>query len=220
MTQPNIVAFGDIHGSYSKLVGKVEPLKGSGKELIFLGDLFDRASEPDGDMLVLKYLKDLQENAESYGLAGVTILRGNHEQYLLNLKTNYNDDAYRIWEYNGGDPQFYNDVDPYLEWIDSFKTKVIRGNYLFVHAGVKPNVPLSKQKMRDMLWIREEFLDSNHGLPYVVVHGHTVVESMQPEILPYRIGLDTGACFGGPLTAYEININENTEAFESALVAA
>ena len=221
MTKTNkIVAIGDVHGCYTKLREAIEPYKGSGAELIFLGDLIDRSPEPDGDLNVLKYVKDLQDNAEEYGLAGVTVIRGNHEQYLLNLKTNYNDDRYRIWECNGGNPELYARVDEFLPWIDSFKVKAIRGNYLFVHAGIRPGVPLRKQSLHDMLWIREEFLDNQHGLPYVVVHGHTVVEDMEPEVLPYRIGLDTGACFGGPLTAYEIDISVNTEAFEQALVAA
>lgn len=208
MTNKKIVAIGDVHGCYTKLTEAVEPLKGSGVEIIFLGDLIDRSPEPNGDLKVLEYIKDLQENAKSYGLRNVEVLRGNHEQYLLSLKTEYNDDHYRLWEANGGDPVLYANVDPYLPWIDSFKIKILRDNYLFVHAGIKPNVPLSKQDTHDMLWIREEFLNQDHGLPYVVVHGHTVIESMEPEVLSYRIGLDTGACFGGPLSAFEIDLSK------------
>ncbi|WP_051443827.1 metallophosphoesterase [Afipia sp. P52-10] len=72
------------------------------------------------------------------------------------------------------------------------------GNYLFVHAGIRPGVPLAAQTQEDLTWIRDEFLTStvNHG--YVVVHGHTPV--MHPEIHKNRINIDTGAFYSGTLT--------------------
>ena len=78
---------------------------------------------------------------------------------------------------------------------DSFRF----GDYLMVHAGVRPGVALDAQKPADLRWIREAFLNdqSEHGV--LVVHGHTVVGA--PEERPNRIGIDTGAYKGGPLTA-------------------
>ena len=72
------------------------------------------------------------------------------------------------------------------------------GNYYFVHAGIRPGVPLEKQTQEDKLWIRDEFLNStiNHGR--IVVHGHSI--SSEPQILPNRIGIDTGAYHTGVLT--------------------
>ena len=208
MTKTNnetIAVFGDIHGCIDKLTAAVEPLKGSDYHLIFLGDLVDRAPTEGGDLQVLAYLKDLQENASNYGLSEVTILKGNHEMYLLNLKRQFKESSFVNWLYNGGDIDFFMDCDKYLPWIDSFKVKKVIGNQLFVHAGVKPNVELKKQRLNDLLWIREDFLDvENQGLPYVVVHGHTVQEADEPVVTPYRVSMDLGACFGGPLIPYII----------------
>ncbi|MCK8786815.1 metallophosphoesterase [Roseomonas sp. NAR14] len=72
------------------------------------------------------------------------------------------------------------------------------GGYLFAHAGVRPDVPLDRQSPDDLLWIREPFLSWGRPLPAVVVHGHT--PEPQPSVRPHRIGIDTGAVFGGALT--------------------
>jgi serine/threonine protein phosphatase 1 len=72
------------------------------------------------------------------------------------------------------------------------------GPYIFVHAGVRPGVPLEQQTVDDMLWIREPFLSYAGDLGAVVVHGHT--PRPEPEIRRNRIGIDTGAVMGGKLT--------------------
>jgi serine/threonine protein phosphatase 1 len=73
------------------------------------------------------------------------------------------------------------------------------GDYLFVHAGIRPEVPIEDQVPGDLRWIRRTFLDSevDHGV--MVVHGHTIVS--EPEIRTNRIGIDTGAFMSGQLTA-------------------
>ena len=73
------------------------------------------------------------------------------------------------------------------------------GGFLFAHAGVKPGVPLDQQTGQDFMWIREDFLDSEEPHPFIVVHGHTPRD--EPEFLPNRIGIDTGAFASGRLTA-------------------
>ncbi len=178
---------------------------GTGAELIFLGDLIDRAPEVDGDIKVVRFVKKLQDNPKVYGLSKVTVLKGNHEDFFLRLKTNSTHERRELWHINGGDPAFYTQADPYLPWLDSLPLKAIRGNHLFVHAGVKPGVPLNKQKPNDMLWIREEFLNSeDHGLDYTVVHGHTVMEADAPVVSNKRVACDLGLCFGGPLGMHVI----------------
>ena len=72
------------------------------------------------------------------------------------------------------------------------------GDYFFCHAGVRPGVALDRQRPDDLIWIREGFLDSNADFGKVVIHGHTPVA--EPEILPNRIDIDTGAVFTGRLT--------------------
>ncbi|RAI00438.1 serine/threonine protein phosphatase [Acuticoccus sediminis] len=73
------------------------------------------------------------------------------------------------------------------------------GGVIFVHAGIRPGVPLEEQSSSDMIWIREEFLTHSGPFPAFVVHGHTPVDA--PEVTPWRANVDTGAVYGGALTA-------------------
>ena len=77
------------------------------------------------------------------------------------------------------------------------------GSYAFVHAGVKPGVPLARQVRDDLLWIRDEFLNHPRPASAVIVHGHTWHDD-RPTMLPHRIGLDTGAYQTGVLTGLRI----------------
>jgi serine/threonine protein phosphatase 1 len=87
----------------------------------------------------------------------------------------------------------------HLAFFQSLKPYHIAGDYLFVHAGLRPGVELDQQSIRDMLWIREEFLDDRAHFPQMVVHGHTPMDSVHRDAR--RIGLDTGAFLTGRLTA-------------------
>jgi serine/threonine protein phosphatase 1 len=73
------------------------------------------------------------------------------------------------------------------------------GDYLFVHAGVRPQVPIEEQERKDLLWIREPFLGHRGSFGPVVVHGHSVTSAIESQ--PNRIGLDTGAYTTGVLSA-------------------
>jgi serine/threonine protein phosphatase 1 len=86
----------------------------------------------------------------------------------------------------------------HFDFFASLNTALIVGRYFLCHAGIRPGVPLQQQREEDLLWIRERFLDSNADFGKVVVHGHTPVE--EPEILPNRINIDTGAFMTGRLT--------------------
>jgi serine/threonine protein phosphatase 1 len=152
---------------------------------------------------------ELQANPKKYGLSKVTVLRGNHERMLLDsLKEEKLAPATDLWEWNGGNPDLLPYAKQHFSWLNRLPHIAIRGQYLFVHAGVRPGVPIESQKHIDLLWIRQPFLNKgNHGLPYVVVHGHTFRQDFRVTRLPHRIGIDTGAYTSGILTAFEINLN-------------
>src|SRR5262249_8815659 len=76
------------------------------------------------------------------------------------------------------------------------------GDYFFVHAGVRPGIPLSEQRASDMLWIREDFLLNEEDFGKIVVHGHTPV--MEPDVRPNRININTGAYATGRLTCLRL----------------
>jgi serine/threonine protein phosphatase 1 len=92
----------------------------------------------------------------------------------------------------------------HLEFMASLKTSITIGDYFFCHAGVRPGIQLEKQEDGDLLWIRDEFLHSNENFGKIVVHGHTPTE--EPEMLPNRINLDTGAFMTGRLTCLVIEL--------------
>ena len=92
--------------------------------------------------------------------------------------------------------------DPHLRFFRSLKLSVSFGDYLFVHAGVRPDVPLAAQSEDDLVWIRRPFLDYAGSFGKVVVHGHTPAQL--PVIRPNRIGIDTGAVFSDRLTALRL----------------
>jgi serine/threonine protein phosphatase 1 len=83
---------------------------------------------------------------------------------------------------------------------------VIVGDYAFVHAGIRPGKALPEQKAKDLRWIREEFLNFNGSFEKVIVHGHTITE--RAELLPHRIGLDTGAYASGRLSGMGFEGNQ------------
>jgi serine/threonine protein phosphatase 1 len=88
--------------------------------------------------------------------------------------------------------------DEHFKFLASLKTSIMTGKHFLCHAGVRPGVPLERQSVEDLLWIRDEFLNSRVDFGRIVVHGHTPSE--RPEVLPNRINIDTGAFATGRLT--------------------
>jgi len=76
----------------------------------------------------------------------------------------------------------------------------IVGKYAFVHAGIDPRIAISEQNEKDLIWIRERFLDHIGPLSHIVVHGHTMLEPTLPVVTENRISLDTGAYHSGVLS--------------------
>ena len=85
------------------------------------------------------------------------------------------------------------------DFIASFEDMIAIGDYLFVHAGIRPEVALEEQRRKDLRWIREPFLSHNAPHGPVVIHGHTISDA--PVERENRIGIDTGAYVNGRLTA-------------------
>ena len=200
-------AIGDIHGCFDKLLallGVCDIVAGGGRaRFVLVGDYVDRG--PD-TRKVLEFLIARQQREGD----GLICLRGNHEAMLLDAAREDRtvSDIFN-WRANGGEQtlESYAVSDEtelpadHLAWINALPLYFADGNRLFVHAGIRPGIPLDAQTEHDLLWIREPFLSSpdDHGV--FVVHGHTPIRSRQPELRRNRLNLDTGACFGGELTA-------------------
>ncbi len=221
-----IYAIGDIHGRLDLLDQLLSMIQADDEEqgpaerrtLIFLGDYIDRGEH--SREVVDRLLTGLPEGFESI------CLKGNHEDILLRSLV----DPYMVpnWIANGGGTTLASygvDISDqpavpfgppshisaamaeaipqaHLEFYRSRPISVVFGDYLFIHAGVRPGVPLDAQKEDDCLYIREPFLSHRGSFGKVVVHGHTPVP--EPELRANRIGIDTGAFFSGRLTALRL----------------
>lgn len=213
-----VYAMGDIHGRddlFAALIVAVEK-DDAGRNpadttIVLLGDLIDRGPDSAG---VLSRAQAWQSERS------VRILCGNHEEMLL--QSLFSLDTLRAFLRHGGretllsfgiDPDVYfsatyqqmqalmaSHIPPAaIEFIRSFEEQIRIGDYLFVHAGIRPGVAHEKQLRADLLWIREPFLSHGGDLGAVVVHGHTISDF--PELRHNRIGIDTGAYLTDTLTA-------------------
>lgn len=215
-----VYAVGDIHGRLDLLDDLLCQMEADNASrgpaytiVIFLGDLIDRG--PDSAQVVQRLLELGAETSK------VRFLLGNHEEVFLKAMAG-DSGALPFFLRIGGKQtvlsygvsvQQYNECDypellallqehvpqTHLDFLLSFEDVVVIGDYAFVHAGVKPGVPLDAQKPETLRWIREEFLNSAESFEKVVIHGHTI--SDQVEQGPWRIGIDTGAYASGRLTA-------------------
>jgi serine/threonine protein phosphatase 1 len=222
-----VYAIGDVHGCLDRLEAihaliaedlaarpTPEPL------LLHLGDYVDRG--PDSAGVVAK----LAAGSPLPHVPTVNLM-GNHEQMMLAAVATGEPDATELWLANGGADSLLSwGVPPSSqpkEW-PSFLPKAhlifmrdlgvchMAGGYFFVHAGVRPGMPIERQTRHDLMWIREPFLSFKDSFGPVVVHGHT--PRQEPTIRPNRIGIDTGAVMGGVLTC--LVLEEDRLAFITA----
>jgi serine/threonine protein phosphatase 1 len=222
-------AIGDVHGCLDQLVDLLARIEEDsraspiGREfVILLGDLIDRGPDSAG---VLDYLLDARES-----LPNPIFIAGNHEEMLLRIAGGEEEQLGGWLAYGGDqcvasyglDPQGLLKMPPrsavralraaipqaHLDFVASFADSFKLGDYLFVHAGVRPGVPLKDQTIADLHWIRDDFLSSPARLPYRVVHGHSITRT--PDERDYRIGVDTGAYASGTLTAVRIEGSERS----------
>ena len=202
-----IFVIGDIHGCISyleDLMAMIEVDPGQ-DEIVFIGDYIDRGPDIKG---VVEFILELKNKFK------IICLIGNHERMFLDYYE-YGHNA-ELWFANGGTSTVNSygiiktpegkklDIPPeHLRFFRSLLPYYETENYIFVHAGLKPDVPLSEQKMIDLVWIREDFIYSQHNFGKLVIFGHTP-QPTEPYIDPYKIGIDTGAVYGGKLTCLEL----------------
>jgi len=213
-----IYAVGDIHGRLDLLDEVLSRIDAdtalhpvSLAIRVFLGDYIDRG--PDSKRV-------LDRLVSSCAAQPTVCLMGNHEAYLRDF---LNDpDVLAEWrQYGGFDtllsyglvPTIKQDAQrqrklaseftkvlpsSHREFLSSLRQYFICGDFFFVHAGVRPGIPLTEQSEKDLLWIRKDFLSCEDYLGKVIVHGHTPV--LEPDVQPNRINIDTGAYATGRLT--------------------
>lgn len=200
---PNrLIAVGDIHGEIEKLESLLNKLNLKlNDKVIFLGDYIDRGEHSKE---VIESLISLSKNINCI------FLKGNHEDMLLNTRISRQEKDIEHWLLSGGIttydnygdyPAIFNLHGKFLENLEPYH---IENNYLFVHAGINPDKNLEEQTSNDLLWIRDEFYEHKHNLPYKVIFGHTPFT--YPFITPDKIGIDTGCgkLKNGHLTAYDV----------------
>jgi serine/threonine protein phosphatase 1 len=220
-----LYAVGDIHGRSDLLRRLLDAIAAdavasggaAAKMLVFLGDYVDRGPDSRGVVDIL--LTRLPDGFDAH------FLKGNHEALLLGFP--YGATPLEHWRINGGDATMASygvDIErllvsgasanawrsafaealpsTHLAFFKTLELSLSVGDYLFVHAGLRPGVPLSAQGESDLIWIRGPFLDHAGSFDQIVVHGHTPGD--EPVVRPNRIGIDTGAFFTGRLTALRL----------------
>lgn len=216
-----VYAIGDVHGRFDlfrqllALIRKDHIRRGPAKtKIIVLGDIIDRG--PNAARLVHGCM-NLSSLNDSF-----VVLKGNHEEMMVQA-LNGDLGAYRAWLHFGGRETLKSwNVDPIyttetptkadlkaaakmvgkevLAWLDDLPLYHRHDDCLFVHAGIRPSVPMRRQNPNDFLWITDDFLSSavDHGV--IVIHGHSITEA-GPDVRSNRIGIDTGAYRTDRLTA-------------------
>jgi serine/threonine protein phosphatase 1 len=220
-------AVGDVHGRLDLLEHLLARIHADLQHrpvartlLVFVGDLVDRG--PSSAQVL--------ERLRTYRRPGIetVFLLGNHEEVLLRILAgdsslvggwlkfgglqcleSYGVNAEQLLGRSAdGIIEVARAVVPksHVQFLESFADSCRFGDYLFVHAGIRPGIALEEQSQSDLRWIREPFLldERDHG--FVVVHGHTIAEEVQER--PNRIGIDTGAYRTGVLTALAIEGRE------------
>lgn len=213
-----VYAVGDVHGQLDRLRRLHATIRTDLADrpvarpiLVHIGDLIDRGPDSAGVL-------DLLQRGTPVPGAPMVNLMGNHEWMFLKAIVRQDEGSVDQWLGNGGletlaswgirasvPPERWRELVPraHVAFLRGLAGLFWLDQYLFAHAGVRPGVPLAAQRWVDLLWIREPFLGARGiVLPdapdVVVVHGHTPQE--QPSIRAHRIGIDTGAGRGGPLT--------------------
>jgi serine/threonine protein phosphatase 1 len=216
-----VYAIGDIHGRadlFDQLLAQIradDAERGPARTtIILLGDLVDRG--PDSRGVIERAMALQAELGER-----LRWLVGNHEEVFLRA-LHGDPKVVRYFVRIGGEPTILSyDIDPdryramdfdelaavlpqlvppeQAAFLDAGEDRIVIGDYLFVHAGIRPGINVDGQQLSDLRWIREEFLSDSRDHGHIVVHGHTITDA--PEDRGNRIGIDTGAYASGCLTA-------------------
>ncbi len=215
-----VYAIGDIHGRIDLLRSLHRLILDDASEaaaerlvVVYLGDYVDRG--PRSFEVIDALINDPLAGFEA------VYLKGNHEDFLLRFVGG--EAIGEAWLMNGavqtldsyaidvfGLPGAFLDMaslrrdfeaalpPDHLKFLNGLALSHVEGDYLFVHAGIRPEVPIEAQDEYDLLWIRDAFLGSETAFEKLVVHGHSI--DFEPQHLANRIGIDTGAYFTGRLT--------------------
>ena len=222
-----VYCIGDIHGRldlleelHDMILNDCTGFEGT-KVVVYLGDYIDRGAQS-------KQVLDLLIEKPLDGFETVHLL-GNHEHAMLDFLRNPSGVSAAWLSFGGqvtcmsyavglGKVMMNMDLEllreelgeklpqSHLDFMNSMPLSHTEGSYYFVHAGIRPDVPIEDQDIGDMLWIRDEFISSRQCHEFIVVHGHTI--SMEVENRPNRIGIDTGAYQTGTLTALVLEGSE------------
>jgi hypothetical protein len=217
-----IYAVGDIHGRTDLLAKLLCGISADCRRrtieravTVFIGDYIDRGPASRG---VLDLLVRWRRENEA------VFLRGNHETFLPRFlaDSRFLDE----WRQYGGletllsyglkptiNPDRHEQVrladelanvipSQHIDFLKSLHLSFCCGDFLFVHAGIRPGVPIHEQTEDDLLWIRGEFLAHEHPFERFIVHGHTPVNT--PDLRSNRLNIDTGAFATGRLTCIVI----------------
>lgn len=215
-----VYAIGDIHGRLDlldQLLAKIEAddaaRRPSETILIFLGDLVDRGPDSSGVVERVMALKAEKPN--------VRIIAGNHEEIIIRTWAGDKRSAGLLNRVGGRETLLSYGVDEaayeladlaevarltgefvpqaHIDFFSGAEDWIEVGDYLFVHAGVRPGYAIEEQETSDLRWIRREFTEHRGDFGHVVIHGHSITEAVDEQ--PNRIGIDTGAFATGKLTA-------------------
>jgi serine/threonine protein phosphatase 1 len=217
-----VYAVGDIHGRADLLARVLQKIDADIASAtphrpvqIFLGDYIDRGPS---SRAVVDLLIERSKDGET------VMLKGNHESMLL--QTMDNPQLVANWLRIGGLPTlksygvslsgepdrkkceevmaaFASAMPPtHHHFFADLKPAFSCGDFFFTHAGAKPGIDLKHQSEEDLMWIRDEFLESAYDFKKFIVHGHTPVQ--QPDFRPNRINIDTGAYATNNLTLLKI----------------
>ncbi|MEM7745334.1 MAG: metallophosphoesterase family protein [Pseudomonadota bacterium] len=218
-----IYAIGDVHGCLDDLKRRHEAITNDliahpvdDWRIVLLGDLIDRGPDSPG---VLDWLD--RQMATDPRMLGV---RGNHDTFLIDFLADPMAESFWAWASYGGAttlaqygmPEAWIDPDldtagrealhaalslgvpdAHRELVQGLPLTLVQGDYLLVHAGIRPGSAIEDQVEGDLIWIREPFLMSEVEHSHVIVHGHTVGPVT---VRPNRIGIDTGCVWGNELT--------------------
>lgn len=217
-----IYAVGDIHGRSDLVASVLRRIDADCRQhpalrpiTVFIGDYIDRGpNSRDVLELLVRWRRDNE----------TIFLRGNHEIFLQRFLSDSRTLAH--WRQYGGletltsyglKPTINPDRSEQVRLADQLASTVPAehfdllgslkpffdcGDFLFVHAGIRPGIPIRAQKEQDLLWIREDFLEHEQPFERFVVHGHTPVDT--PDLRSNRINIDTGAFATGRLTCIVI----------------
>ena len=223
-----LYAIGDIHGRLDlldELLDRIErdnkALPDADVHLVFLGDLIDRGPDSSG---VIDRAIALQSSWGDH----VHFIMGNHEEVFLGAASGDEKLVRFFCRIGGRETILSYDItledyqqlhieelseripalipQSHVDFVSRFEDRLVFGDYAFVHAGVRPGTAITDQNVKDLRWIREDFILDKEPHDKVIVHGHTITE--QVEERSNRIGIDTGAYMSGVLTALVLEGNQ------------